>query len=58
MVAGKWVVRDRHVLNVNLAKLRRDAEAAVARLTEANAEARALAERLHPFVGQFCAGLC
>jgi guanine deaminase len=58
MVAGKWVVRDRRVLNVNLARLKRDAEEAVARLTEATAEARALAERLHPFVGQFCAGLC
>ncbi len=58
MVAGKWVVRERRVLNVNLAKLRQDAEEAVARLTEATAEARALAERLHPYVGQFCAGLC
>ena len=58
MVAGKWVVRDRRLLTVNLAKLRHDAEEAVARLTDANAEARALAERLHPYVGQFCAGLC
>jgi guanine deaminase len=58
MVGGKWVVRERRLLTVNLAKLRADAEEAVARLGAANTEARALAERLHPYVGQFCKGLC
>lgn len=35
----------------------REAEEAVARLAAANPEARALAEKLHPYVGQFCGGL-
>jgi 5-methylthioadenosine/S-adenosylhomocysteine deaminase len=57
MVAGKWIVRDRKLLTVDLEKLRRDAEEAVARLAAANAEARALGEKLHPYVAHFCAGL-
>jgi hypothetical protein len=57
MVAGKWVVRDRKLLTVDLAKLRRDAEEAVCRLNAANADARALGEKLHPYVAHFCAGL-
>lgn len=57
MIGGKWVVRERKLLTVDVAKLKRDAEEAVARLSAANAEARALSEKLHPYVGQFCAGL-
>lgn len=57
MVGGRWVLRERRLLNVDPAKLRRDADAAVARLAEANVEARALSARLHPFVGHFCHGL-
>jgi 5-methylthioadenosine/S-adenosylhomocysteine deaminase len=57
MVGGKWAVRERKLLTVNVDKLRRDAEQAVERLRGANAEARALAEKLRPHVGQFCAGL-
>ncbi len=57
VVGGKLVLeRGRHA-NLDLAKLRRNAEEAVARLAAANAESRALAERLHPYVGQFCGGL-
>jgi 5-methylthioadenosine/S-adenosylhomocysteine deaminase len=57
MVAGKWVVRDRKLLTVDLVKLRRDAEESVARLNAANSDARALGEKLHPYVAHFCAGL-
>lgn len=37
--------------------LRGRAEAAVARLAEVNREARALAEKLEPYVNQYCSGL-
>jgi 5-methylthioadenosine/S-adenosylhomocysteine deaminase len=57
MVGGKWVLRDRKLLTVDLAELKRRAQEAVERLKAANAEARALAEKLHPYVGQFCSGL-
>ena len=57
MIAGRWVVRDRKLLTVDVDALRRKAEEAVARLRAANAEARALGEKLHPYVGHFCAGL-
>ena len=57
MVGGRFIVRDRKVLGVDIAKLKRDAEEAVARLRAANAEAKALAEKLQPYVSAFCAGL-
>jgi 5-methylthioadenosine/S-adenosylhomocysteine deaminase len=57
MVGGRWVVRAGKLLTVDVAKLRRDAEQAVERLAAANAEARALSEKLHPYVGRFCGGL-
>jgi 5-methylthioadenosine/S-adenosylhomocysteine deaminase len=57
MIGGRFVVRDRKVLNVDVVKLKRDAEEAVARLAAANVPAKALAEKLAPYVGQFCAGL-
>jgi 5-methylthioadenosine/S-adenosylhomocysteine deaminase len=57
MIGGRWVVRGRRLLTVDVAKLRRDAEAAVERLMKANAEAKALSDALHPHVGHFCAGL-
>jgi len=50
-------VRDRKLLTVDSDALRRKAEEAVTRLRAANAEARALGEKLHPHVGHFCAGL-
>jgi guanine deaminase len=57
MIGGRFVVRDRKVLGVDIVKLKRDAEEAVARLAAANVEAKALSEKLRPYVGQFCAGL-
>jgi 5-methylthioadenosine/S-adenosylhomocysteine deaminase len=57
MVGGRWGVRAGKLLTVDLARLRRDAERAVERLAAANAEARALSEKLHPYVGKFCGGL-
>jgi 5-methylthioadenosine/S-adenosylhomocysteine deaminase len=57
MAGGRFIVRDRKVLNVDVAQLRRDADEAVARLTAANAEAKAFAERLLPYVGRFCTGI-
>jgi 5-methylthioadenosine/S-adenosylhomocysteine deaminase len=57
MVGGEWVLKDRALTKLDAAKLKADAENAVERLRGANAESRALAERLHPYVGQFCGGL-
>jgi guanine deaminase len=57
MIGGRWVVRDRKLLTVDVEALRRKAEEAVARLSAANADAKALGEKLHPHVGHFCAGL-
>lgn len=57
MAAGRWVVRERKLLTVDVEALRRKAEEAVERLKAANAEAKALGEKLHPHVGHYCAGL-
>ena len=57
MVGGRWVMRDRKLLTVDVEALRRKAEEAVERLNAANAEARALGEKLHPYVGHFCQAL-
>ena len=57
MVDGKLVVKDRKLVNIDEAKLRRDVEAAVDRLRGANEEARAFAALLEPVVGRFCVGL-
>lgn len=57
MIDGRWVMRDRKLLTVDVDALRRKADEAVARLREANAEAKGLGEKLHPYVGHFCAGL-
>jgi hypothetical protein len=57
MIGGRFVLRERKLVNVNLEQLRRRADEAVERLLAANAETRALAEKLHPYVGQFCGGL-
>jgi guanine deaminase len=57
VIGGRWVMRERKLLTVDVEALRRKAEEAVARLRAANADARALGEKLHPYVGHFCAGL-
>ncbi len=57
MIGGRWVMRGGKLLTVDVEALRRKAEAAVARLRAANAEAKALGEKLQPYVGHFCAGL-
>ena len=57
MAGGRWVMRDRKLLTVDVEALKRKAEEAVARLSAANTEAKALGEKLHPYVGHFCAGL-
>jgi len=57
MVDGRWIVRERELLTVDVEALRHKADEAVERLRAANAEAFALAQKLHPYVGHFCAGL-
>jgi len=56
MIGGRLVVKDRRVTTVDMAALRRDAEAARRRLSEVNAPTRALCERLAPVVGRYCPG--
>jgi len=57
MIGGSFVVRDRKLLTLDMAKLARDAEAARERLEDLNAEWRGLFERLAPVVASFCPGL-
>ena len=57
MIGGRWVMERGNLTTIDEAKLRRDANAAAARLFEANAEARSLARRLQPAVGTFCRSL-
>ena len=57
MVGGKFVLRDRKVLGVDWPSLAARARKAAARLREANAPSRLLADRLEPHVAQFCRGL-
>jgi hypothetical protein len=44
MIGGRWVMRDRKLLTVDVEALRRKAE-------------EALGEKLHPYVGRFCQAL-
>lgn len=57
MVGGKFVVRNRVPVNVDMATLARDAESARARLEIANHERKGLFEKLAPIVSSFCPGL-
>lgn len=57
MVGGRMVVENRRLLNVDLAKLARDAENARERLEKLNRENKTLYERLEPIVGSYCPGL-
>lgn len=57
MIGGRWIVRDRALLTLDLASLRRRTEACVERLTRLGADNAHLFRRLQPIVGQYCAGL-
>lgn len=54
MVGGGFIVRDRKLLTLDLAKLAREAEAARERLEALNAEKRELFTLLDPVVRSFC----
>lgn len=55
--AGRMIVRDRVLTRVDVAKLAQQAEAARERLESANAQTRALCERLAEVVDTYCPGL-
>jgi guanine deaminase len=57
MVGGRMVLDRGRLVTVDPARLRAQAEEAVARLAAANAEQKALSEKLAPYVGQYCGGL-
>jgi guanine deaminase len=57
MVGGRMVLENRRLLNVDLAKLARDAENARERLERLNHDNKTLYQRLEPIVGSFCPGL-
>jgi guanine deaminase len=57
MIGGRLVVRDRVPVNVDMANLARQAEAARARLAKVNRPGKKLFDRLERIVGTFCPGL-
>ncbi len=57
MVSGRLVLDRGRLVNVDLPRVRAQAEEAVARLAAANLEERALSEKLAPYVSQYCSGL-
>jgi 5-methylthioadenosine/S-adenosylhomocysteine deaminase len=57
MIGGRMVLENRKLVNVDLAKLARDAESARQRLERLNRDNKSLYERLEPIVGSFCPGL-
>jgi guanine deaminase len=57
MVGGRMVVENRKLLNVDLARLARDAERARERLERLNRDNKTLYERLEPVVSSFCPAL-
>jgi guanine deaminase len=57
MVGGRMVVEARRLLNIDLARVARQVEAARERLERANRGNRALYERLEGIVNRFCPGL-
>ena len=54
MIGGRFVVKDRNILTIDLAKLAREAEEARERLDALNEDRRALFERLAPVVSSYC----
>jgi guanine deaminase len=57
MVAGTMIVRDGALVNVDVRRLAREAEAARERLEAANADAKRLSEALAVVVNSYCPGL-
>jgi guanine deaminase len=57
MVGGRLVLDKGRLVNVDVSRMRAQASEAVARLAAANAENRALAEAIAPYIGKFCSGL-
>jgi len=57
MIDGRWVVRDRRLLTVDLDALRGRVERAILRIEEAGAAAHDLFRRIEPIVTSFCPGL-
>jgi guanine deaminase len=57
MIGGRLVLDRGRLTTIDLPRIRAQAEEAVVRLAAANAEQRALAEKLEPYVGQYCGGL-
>ena len=57
MVDGRFIVKDRQLLTVDLRTLARQAAAARERLDRDASDARALFDRLEPFLASFCPGL-
>ncbi|HVY14165.1 MAG TPA: amidohydrolase family protein [Rhodopila sp.] len=57
MIGGRFVLKDRELPGIDWPSIAAKARAAASRLAEANAPARAAAERLAPVVDHFCVGL-
>ncbi len=57
MIGGRFVVQDRRLLTLDLAKLAIEAEAARERLEALNAEFKDLYDKLEPVVSSFCPAL-
>lgn len=57
MIGGRFVVRDRRLLTIDLARLAAEAEAARERLEALNAQSKDLFDRLEPVVASFCPAL-
>jgi guanine deaminase len=57
MIGGRYVMKDREMPGIDWPSIAGKARAAAVRLKEANAPARAAAERLAPVVDHFCIGL-
>jgi guanine deaminase len=57
MVGGRLVLDRGRLVNVDVPRVRAQADEAVARLAGATSKARAASEALAPYVSQFCSGL-
>ncbi len=57
MIGGRMVMEGRRMLTIDENKLARDAQAAAERLRAANADSKALVDKLEAVVGRFCVGL-